>query len=41
MLAVQFLEGERGQRKVKEIRRWLVANGATSKGYDANHVDEH
>lgn len=31
VLAIQSLEGEQGQRKVKDLRRWLVANGATSK----------
>ncbi len=31
VLAIQFLEGERGKAKVRELRRWLVANGATSK----------
>ena len=30
VLAIQFSEGERGQAKVRELRRWLVANGATS-----------
>lgn len=30
VLAIQFLEGEAGQRKVIELRRWLVAHGATS-----------
>lgn len=38
VLAVQFLEGAAGRRKVGELRRWLVANGATSKGYDADSV---
>lgn len=28
VLAIQFLEGERAQAKVRELRRWLVANGA-------------
>lgn len=41
VLAVQSLEGERGQRKVSELRRWLVANGASSKGYDAERVDDN
>lgn len=41
VLAVQFLEGERGQRKVRELRRWLVEQGATSQGYDANRVDDN
>ena len=31
VLAIQSLEGEAGQSKVRELRRWLVANGATSK----------
>lgn len=30
MLAIQFLEGEQGRHKVVELRRWLVANGASS-----------
>ena len=30
VLAIQFLEGEAGQRKVIELRRWLVAHGAPS-----------
>lgn len=28
VLAIQFLEGEAGRKKVIELRRWLVANGA-------------
>lgn len=31
VLAIQSLEGEAGQRKLIELRRWLVANGATSR----------
>lgn len=31
VLALQSLEGESGQRKLIELRRWLVANGATSR----------
>lgn len=31
VLAIQFLEGEKGKRKVRELRRWLVANGAASR----------
>mgnify|MGYP000849653762 CR=1 FL=1 len=30
VLAIQFLEGEAAQRKVIELRRWLVEHGATS-----------
>ena len=32
VLAIQQLEGVRGKRKVSQVRRWLKANGATSKG---------
>lgn len=32
VLAIQFIEGESGQRKVVSLRRWLVANGASSEG---------
>lgn len=32
VLAIQFLEGEPGRRKVIELRRWLVAHGANSEG---------
>ena len=32
-LAIQSLEGDQAQRKVKELRRWLVAHGATSEGF--------
>jgi len=28
VLAIQFLEGEAGRRKVVDLRRWLVAQGA-------------
>lgn len=31
VLAIQSLEGESGQRKLIELRRWLVAHGATSR----------
>ncbi len=30
VLAIQSLEGDKAQRKVRELRRWLVAHGATS-----------
>lgn len=33
MLAIQFLEGERGKSKVVDLRKWLKAQGATSQGY--------
>lgn len=32
VLAIQQLEGVRGKRKVTTVRRWLKANGATSRG---------
>ena len=32
VLAIQQLEGVRAKRKVTQVRRWLKANGATSKG---------
>lgn len=32
VLAIQFLEGETGQHKVVQLRRWLVAHGANSEG---------
>lgn len=31
-LAIQSMEGEKAQRKVRELRQWLVANGASSEG---------
>lgn len=34
-LAIQSLEGQRAQRKVRQLRRWLVAHGATSKDVTA------
>ncbi|MDO5677341.1 MAG: hypothetical protein Q4G35_07515 [Propionibacteriaceae bacterium] len=36
MLAIQFLEGENGRRKLVDLRRWLKAQGATSEGYTAD-----
>lgn len=33
MLAIQFLEGDNGKRKIVDLRKWLKANGATSAGY--------
>lgn len=30
VLAIQALEGDKAQRKVRELRRWLVAQGASS-----------
>lgn len=38
-LAIQSLEGEQAQRKVKELRRWLVAHGATSEGFTSDDRD--
>lgn len=35
VLAIQSLEREKAQRKVRELRRWLVANGASSEGVTA------
>ncbi len=32
VLAIQQLEGVKGKRKVSQVRRWLKANGASSKG---------
>ena len=34
MLAVQQLEGAAGRRKLRSLRDWLKANGATSKGVE-------
>lgn len=39
VLAIQFLEGAEGQRKVVELRRWLVDRGATSRDVDPEHLD--
>ncbi|MBB1484293.1 hypothetical protein H5392_10530 [Tessaracoccus sp. MC1865] len=39
VLAIQFLEGEGGKRKIIELRRWLKANGATSAGYSSADAD--
>lgn len=39
VLAIQFLEGEGGKRKIVELRRWLKANGATSQGYTSADAD--
>lgn len=39
MLAIQFLEGESGKRKIAELRRWLKANGATSVGFTSADAD--
>lgn len=33
MLAIQFLEGENGKRKIVDLRKWLKQQGATSQGY--------
>lgn len=33
VLSIQSLEGARGKRKLRELRAWLKANGATSQGY--------
>ncbi|MDF1489833.1 hypothetical protein [Tessaracoccus caeni] len=35
VLAIQSLEGEKAQGKVRELRRWLVAQGASSEGVAA------
>ena len=32
VLAIQQLEGDKGKRKVKQVRRWLKTNGASSVG---------
>lgn len=32
VLAIQSLEGDKGQQKVRRLRRWLKENGATSEG---------
>lgn len=39
VLAIQFLEGEGGKRKIVELRRWLKDNGATSQGYTTADAD--
>lgn len=36
VLAIQQLEGVRAKRKVTSVRRWLKANGASSKGITLN-----
>nr|WP_108871616.1 PH domain-containing protein [Tessaracoccus timonensis] len=38
-LAIQSLEGEGAQRKVRALRRWLKANGATSGDLRPNEDD--
>lgn len=38
VLAIQQLEGVRAKRKVSQVRRWLKANGATSKGITLNEA---
>ena len=40
MLAIQFLEGEAAQRKVVELRRWLVDHGATSRDVDPSLLED-
>ncbi|NHB85821.1 hypothetical protein G7085_18030 [Tessaracoccus sp. HDW20] len=40
VLAIQSLEGEAAQRKLIELRRWLVANGATSRDAVVGPEDE-
>ena len=35
VLAIQSLEGDNARRKVRELRRWLVAQGASSEGITA------
>jgi len=40
VLAIQSLEGEAAQRKIVELRRWLVANGATSRDAVVRPEDE-
>ncbi|MHA6509889.1 PH domain-containing protein [Tessaracoccus sp. Y1736] len=40
VLAIQFLEGEAAQRKVVELRRWLVDHGATSRDVDPSLLDD-
>ncbi|SHJ55878.1 PH domain-containing protein [Tessaracoccus bendigoensis DSM 12906] len=39
-LAIQSLEGEEGQRKLVELRRWLVEHGATSRDVTLRPEDE-
>ncbi|GAA4892496.1 hypothetical protein GCM10025789_06950 [Tessaracoccus lubricantis] len=39
VLAIQFLEGEGGKRKIVDLRKWLKANGATSAGFTAADAD--
>ncbi len=40
VLAIQSLEGAGGQRKVVELRTWLVRNGATSRDVDPALLDQ-
>lgn len=40
VLAIQSLEGEGAQRKLIELRRWLVAHGATSRDVDVRPEDQ-
>lgn len=39
-LAIQSLEGEGAHKKVRELRRWLKANGATSDGIRSTPTGE-
>ena len=40
VLAIQSLEGEAAEAKLIELRRWLVANGATSRDAVVREEDE-
>lgn len=40
VLAIQSLEGDAGQRKLIELRRWLVAHGATSRDIEIRPEDQ-
>lgn len=40
VLAIQSLEGAAAQRKVVELRRWLVDQGATSRDVDPSLLDQ-
>lgn len=40
VLAIQSLEGDAAQRKLVELRRWLVAHGATSRDIVIRREDE-
>ena len=40
VLAIQSLEGEAGERKLIELRRWLVEHGATSRDVVIRDADE-